>query len=173
MFNKKVSKNLRINTQRFYLRELTEKDVGPRYLSWLQDNITSKFITYRQDNINDLKAYVRAHLLASEVLFLGVFCKETDEHIGNLKFDNINNGQAVMGILIGEPDWRGRGVAKEILPASMDYLHNKRKVDLVYLGVGKKNIPAILAYEEVGFISCNSPPFPIGENGIAMIYQFE
>ena len=53
-------------------------------------------------------------------LFLGVFEKVTNKHIGNIKYDPIDSESkvAVMRILIGDPEWRGRGVAEEVLSAS-------------------------------------------------------
>ncbi|GAA0815532.1 hypothetical protein GCM10009111_13990 [Colwellia asteriadis] len=163
---------MKISTHRFYLRELTENDVGSRYLSWLQDKETAEFITYKQKNLDELTLYVKTNLLAKDVLFLGVFCKCTDEHIGNLKFDKIINHSAVMGVLIGQANWRGCGVATEILPASIEYLYREMNIDSVYLGVERDNTPAISVYDKVGFLPCTNQPFSLGDNGLAMVHRF-
>jgi len=56
-----------------------------------------------------------------------------------------------MGILIGEPDWRGRGVAREVIAASARWLHEHRGVSRVLLGVEKENEAALAAYLRAGF----------------------
>jgi len=42
-------------------------------------------------------------------LFLGIYTLESQEHIGNIKYEPIDLkcGIAIMGILIGEDKWKG------------------------------------------------------------------
>ena len=50
--------------------------------------------------------------------------------IGNIKYEPVNSeiGYAVMGILIGEADLRGKGVAAEVLSESVAWLYRHRNI---------------------------------------------
>lgn len=67
--------NVTIRTDRFELRELTVNDVTPRYLSWLSDRDTARYITAaaRTTTLSDLETYVRERIGREDVLFLGIF----------------------------------------------------------------------------------------------------
>jgi [ribosomal protein S5]-alanine N-acetyltransferase len=144
-----------ILTQRFLLRELRESDVTHRYLSWFADADAKRNISAAaaMDTIAALKQYVCEREGRADVLFLGIFCREDGMHIGNIKYEPIDTdlGVAVMGILIGEPSFRGKGVAREVLLATGAYLREQRAVRVIELGVHATNAAAIAAYERVGF----------------------
>jgi [ribosomal protein S5]-alanine N-acetyltransferase len=97
--------------------------------------------------------YIRDKNLQSDVLFLGIFSSATNEHIGNIKFEPVNStmGYAVMGMLIGERAWRGQGAAGEVLDCTATWLRKNRAIKQILLGVQNHNLPAIRAYEKVGF----------------------
>ena len=93
------------------------------------------------------------------VLFFGIFSRESNEHIGNIKFEPINfhNKTAIMGILIGEEGWRGRGVTPEVIKSSSEWLNKQYDINRIALGVDSKNIAAIKAYEKIGFKNKQTP----------------
>lgn len=142
-----------IVSPRFTLRPLGVDDVTQRYSSWLRHQETSKYITARLD-ILELKRYVLERLNREDVLFLGIFDKNTGLHIGNIKYEPINSSEATanMGILIGEAGWRGCGVAVEVILASSNWLYQNRNIRKIILGVNKLNSAAIRAYLKVGFL---------------------
>ena len=86
-------------------------------------------------------------------MFLAIETK-SGLHIGNIKYDPIdfNACTAEMGILIGNQDWIGRGVAGEVILASCLWLSKKIGVKKITLGVHPDNIGAILAYRKIGFV---------------------
>jgi len=150
-----MNKKVEILSERFLLRPLTEGDVTERYLSWLCDSDAERFITAAADTkaISDLKEYVSDRIGRVDIFFLGIFEKATGLHIGNIKFEPVNSelGYALMGMLIGEPECRGKGVAAEVLLASAQWLKRNRNITQILLGVSKNNTAAIRAYEKVGF----------------------
>lgn len=141
-----------ILTDRFVLRSLRVKDVTKRYADWLSDETTSKHISTRLSLI-ELKHYVFDRSSRDDVLFLGIFNKIDGAHIGNIKYEpiEIDRRQATMGILIGEKEWRGKGVASEVIIASANALNQQLKIEKILLGVSKDNSAAIRAYEKIGF----------------------
>lgn len=142
-------------TERFTLRPLTEADATERYLSWLASDETRRYILSAgaSSTLDDLRAFILARSGRPDVLFLGIFERESGTHIGNVKYEPIDSesGNAEMGILIGEPAWRGRGVAGEVIGASARWLHDNRGISRILLGVEKENTPALTAYARAGF----------------------
>jgi RimJ/RimL family protein N-acetyltransferase len=154
-------KDILIETERFLLKSLTKEDVNKRYLDWINDPNKSQYITYgnKQRDINELCSYVDERLLNESILFLGIFIRESGIHIGNVKYEPIDfqNGFTVMGILIGEENWKGKGVAKEVIRESSMWLNSKHGIQQIILGVDVRNINAIKAYQKCGFILEKTP----------------
>lgn len=164
-----------IETERFLLRELSDQDVTERYLSWFRDpdaitNISSASST---TTLEELRRYVADRVGRTDVLFLGIFERASGEHIGNLKYEPVDSvrGHAIMGILIGEPAYRGRGVAAEVLGASGRWLKEQRDIREIVLGVGRENEAAIRSYEKVGFRVSPTPHIPApGSGSLTMVW---
>lgn len=160
-YRREMTAKVEINTERFLLRELTEDDVTQRYLGWLSDSESKKFIaasaTVRK--LSDLRQYVLERIGRDDIIFLGIFEKTNGLHIGNIKYDPVNSGlgYAIMGMLIGDSAYRSKGVATEILNASARWLKEHRNIRQILLGVSKDNLAAVKAYEKVGFVVADTP----------------
>lgn len=153
--------SIEIVTERFLLKTLTEDDATERYLSWLDDQMARKFIVTAAtiSKVTDLKIYIRERAGRDDIVFLGIFDKRNGLHIGNIKYEPVNSvaGYAIMGILIGDPGYRGRGITAEVLVASANWLRQYRQIEQILLGVDKDNKAAIRAYEKVGFVIADTP----------------
>jgi RimJ/RimL family protein N-acetyltransferase len=76
-----------------------------------------------------------------------------DTHIGNVKLEPIiPKKSAAIGILIGEESWRGKGVGFEVITRVLEFCFTDLELELVELGVDKKNLKAINLYTRLGFI---------------------
>jgi RimJ/RimL family protein N-acetyltransferase len=95
-------------------------------------------------------------------------------HIGNIKYEPVDSvkGYAVMGILIGDPDYRGLGVTPEILRSSGEWLKEHRNIKQIILGVNKDNLGAIRAYEKSGFARATTPYLPQSPHSFTMVWTF-
>ncbi len=147
--------NTTIQTSRFILRLLSEDDVSETYLSWFKDRDAKKYI-YAAGSVKDkeyLKEYIRVRKNRPDVIFWGIFEKNTNLHIGNIKYEPIDSEKrsAVMGILIGDVSFRGKGVSGEAIRATAIFLKNQRNIKEILLGVHKENLMAIHAYQKLGF----------------------
>jgi|TARA_B110000858_G_C17517122_1_gene343061 ribosomal-protein-alanine N-acetyltransferase len=142
-----------INTQRFLLRQLITDDISDKYLSWLNRE-ESPYIDYGKNHstMEELKAYVSERERKKDVLFLAIFTKKK-KHIGNIKYEPIDliRKTATMGILIGDKDWRGKGVAIEVIKASAHYLNSICGVTTIFLGVNPNHQVAVSVYKKIGF----------------------
>jgi ribosomal-protein-alanine N-acetyltransferase len=147
---------LSMETSRTLIRPLSVDDVSERYLSWLNDADTKRWILAAAvtKQLSELKFYVAEKIRREDVLFLGIFDKHSGAHIGNIKFDPIvpQLHAAVMGVLIGEPTYRGTGLFEEVFLPTASWLQRHRKIENIYLGVDESNEMAIRAYEKSGFL---------------------
>jgi ribosomal-protein-alanine N-acetyltransferase len=145
-----------LETERFVLKELELKDVTEKYLTWFSEKETMKWVVTAPNTkrLTDLKRYVSQRVGRSDVLFLGIFEKLTGAHVGNIKYEPINliARSAVMGVLLGDPGVRGKGVFLEVLKVSSKWLRCERGVSKIVLGVDKRNLAAINAYRHAGFV---------------------
>ena len=75
------------------------------------------------------------------------------EHIGNIKLEPLDlaHGYGVMGMFIGEGEWRGKRVAVEVIQHLAAWVQLTYGIREILLGVAKDNHPAIRAYEKAGF----------------------
>lgn len=167
-----------MESERFFLRTLIEDDVNARYLEWINGSDKSQYINYTNQNrtVDEVSTFVTERVNSDTVLFLGIFVRESGEHIGNIKYEPIDfkKSYAIMGILIGEKNWRGRGVAAEVIKASSMWLHNKYGIKQIILGINTGNIWAIKAYEKVGFSEKKTPLIrKIDKTNITMVWDIK
>jgi RimJ/RimL family protein N-acetyltransferase len=167
---------VQIETRRFLLRELSERDVSERYLSWFRDpdaqaNISAAPTT---KTLEDLRQYVAQRTGREDVLFLGIFDKASGAHIGNVKYEPVDTSSryAIMGILVGDPQYRRQGVASEVLLASGQWLKDHRNIEQIVLGVDRRNESAIRAYEKVGYRVGGTPHIPAtNDSAVTMVWS--
>lgn len=154
--------NVLISTNRFILKPLTINDATDRYVDWLNEPSTNQFISAKLTQ-TDLQNYIAERLNREDVLFLGIFSKKDGLHIGNIKYEPVDSlyNYAIMGILIGDPCWRGKGVAGEVIFASASWLYEKHNIREIILGVSRANTSAIRAYQKIGFIEKPTKFIPI------------
>jgi RimJ/RimL family protein N-acetyltransferase len=165
-----------IDTDRFILRPLQESDVTQEYLKWFRDDSIKKFINAAPNtrDLEALKNYINERAGRDDIIFFGIFDKLNGLHIGNIKFEPVNFelGFAIMGILIGNEGYRGKGVASEILQSTARWLKQHHEIREILLGVSRENISAIKAYQRVGFVVMSHPELrDLGDSVIPMVWQ--
>ena len=169
-------KDIEIGSNRFQLKSLVAEDATIEYLSWLDESFAKQFITYadKKRSIDDLRDYIVDKSSKENILFLGIFLKEEMLHIGNIKYELIDRdkGYATMGILIGNKQWHGKGVAPEVIYESAQWLQNKKKINQIILGVNVENTRAIKSYEKIGFIKKDTPYIEVkSKEHLAMVWD--
>lgn len=163
-----------IETSRLLIRKLSDQDKIDDYLSWMQDAENS-FIKGIDPNITkkDLYKYINEKNSDPACLLLGLFHKETKKHIGNIKFEPIDlvENYSVLGIFIGDADYRGLGLAQEAIEHTFRSILMPKGVNKLVLGVDKLNEPAIAAYKKSGFKLTKIPFLNLSTNSQEMILQ--
>lgn len=109
-----------------YLRRLELVDASSSYLGWLQDSQVNSFLEVRfnpPESLNDLEAFIRNSNDDPDTLLLGIFLRDGDKHIGNIKLGPINRAHRVgdLGFLIGDKEQWGKGFATEAISLLADY----------------------------------------------------
>jgi ribosomal-protein-alanine N-acetyltransferase len=165
-------------TKRFFLKPIELNDVGNCYLNWLNNPQDNEFIHSANADITIeiLKEYVMCRINRKEILFLGIFDRNSGLHIGNIKYEPINflESYAIMGILIGNKSWRGQGVAFEVLHATAKWLKESLGIKKIILGVDRKNVSAISVYKKIGFIGEDTfLTSQLNDSDISMTWKLE
>lgn len=139
----------------FNYRNLSpDHDDFAEYLSWMR-NGENRFVEgIRGDFTKDeLLDFIFKKNTSANALLIGVFDRQRNVHIANVKFEpiDIELSSAWMGILLGSTSMRGKGFSKEIIESSCDALTEAYSIQNVYLGVDPSNLPALNAYKKCSF----------------------
>ena len=155
-----VGLDIALVTARFTVRTLKPSDVGDAYVAWFDDPVVQQFIAWRPsaDPVEELREFVAGHDARADSLLLGIFDAE-GRHVANLKYEPIDCGHrtAVLGVLIGDAAWRGRGLFGEVFSATAKLLHLRFGIRRVLLGVDGENAAALAAYKRAGFVAVPRP----------------
>jgi ribosomal-protein-alanine N-acetyltransferase len=147
---------VQLNTDRFILRTMSPKiDNLVSYLSWMKNEESNPFIQGVNKDLTtqDLTNYIEEKNGSGTALLLGIFVKRENIHVGNVKLEPIIlKKRATIGILIGEENWRGKGVGFEVITRVLEFCFTDLELEFVELGVNKKNLKAINLYSRLGFI---------------------
>ena len=124
---------------------------GP-YASWMQDPevrryLESRFIRYSEKNLAE---FIRSSNEAPNILLAGVFLD--GRHVGNIKLNvDAHHKRGEMGILIGEREVWGRGVARQAIGLLADHAFNELGVIKLSAGCYGPNLGSIMAFKAAGF----------------------
>lgn len=144
-----------IETQRLRLRTLTAADVTDRYLSWLDDPEVTRHLELRfhRHTPEDVRAFVEQMNACPDTLLLGIFTKDGDTHIGNIKLGPVDrhHERAEVGIMIGDRGTWGRGYASEAIRALTDYAFDGLGLHKVSCGLYAANEGSRRAFLKAGW----------------------
>lgn len=145
-----------IEGARISLRCLTNRDVTEVYLGWLDDRSVNQFLEVRfsaPKTLEELKKFVEKVNKSDDVLLFGIFLTEGLTHIGNIKLGPISfiHGRADIGIIIGEKNYWGRGLATEAITLLSDHATAGLGLSRIYAGCYESNVGSRRAFEKAGF----------------------
>lgn len=147
--------NAHIETERLYLRTLKKDDASEGYLGWLKDEEITRYLEIRHSTqtIETIQSFVEKMRQSTEDLLLGIFIKDTDQHIGNIKLGPVSwrYKRAHIGIMIGEKDAWGKGYAPETINALCDYCKDDLGLRKVVAGAYISNQGSVKAFAKAGF----------------------
>ncbi len=142
-----------INGDRCFLTILQKKHACQNYCNWLNDEMVNKYLETRQVVVSDLETYITEKLESDNCLFFGIFWKENNLHIGNIKLEPIDFEKRIanLGIMIGDKKFWGKGIATETVDLLVEYAFCELGLNEIRLGVISENESAIKVYKKCGF----------------------
>lgn len=146
---------LQVETERFYLRSLTPEDATITYVSWWNDAEVQKGLNFPPRGWDKERAMQHIAGFDNKRSFhLGIFCKETNKMIGFFAaFPNPNTRVALTNVVIGDKDYWGKHVVREVRSAMLYFLFRGLGMEKVKGEIKGRNYPSIFNYKEMGFTS--------------------
>lgn len=112
------------------------------YYHWLDDLSLDRYTerSYYPNNSERMKNYYEQACL-NNIILLGIFDNESDRHIGNISFSEIDhlNRRAFLGYLLGDKSFAGRGIITEATLMMMYYGFNKLNFERIHGGISDLN----------------------------------
>ncbi|MBX7050601.1 MAG: GNAT family N-acetyltransferase [Flavobacteriales bacterium] len=141
--------------EKIYLRALTQSDANEEYLSWLNDEETTRGLASGvfPSSIEALKKFVEGISARKDVVMFAICDKKNGQHIGNIKLDNFDwvSRTCELGILIGNKSYWGKGIGFEVCQLTIQYAFQDLNIRKVVLAVYENNPAAVKLYEKLGF----------------------
>jgi RimJ/RimL family protein N-acetyltransferase len=138
-------KTIRIDCGDYYMRTLTAADASDRWGQWMADpeaihmlNAPAKTLTK-----DEVAAYIKAFDQRSHML-IGIFAMASDKLLGFLRVDiDPKLGRFLVSMLIGEPDYRNKGVTNAITVPFRDYFYETLDLKVMLATALAHNKPII------------------------------
>ena len=148
---------LEIRGEKVILREFSRDHLDDvRYVDWLRDPEVTKTI-YRMEYLLPLEAekirdYARTLMESKTDGFFAIHTLE-DEFIGTLRIGHVDwrAGVADIGILIGDKDYWGKGMAKDAVGAACEYAFSFLSLRKLTGGTAADNLAMCRCFERLGF----------------------
>lgn len=140
-----------IEGERVRLRAVERVDL-PRFVRWINDDeVTDHPILEGPMSMEQKEGWYRT-LLDSETRVFSIESLE-GELIGNIGLLSIDwiNRKVLIGIMIGEKDYWGRGYGTDAIRLTLRYMFDELNMTRVELDVDSMNSRAIRCYERCGF----------------------
>lgn len=139
-----------------YIKLLSEEDVTKEYVDWMNNSEITKFLESRWSSftLSDLKQFVSSMNSSQNNYFFGIYDKNNNKHIGNIKLGNINwiHKYADIGLIIGLKEYWGKGIATSAIHLAVEYAFNELKLHKVFACAYEDNIGSKHAFLKNGFI---------------------
>lgn len=146
---------MKIEGENIYLRLLSPNDVTEDYLNWMQDEKIIEFLEsrWRIYSLDDLKNYVKTVNESSSSYMFGIFLKENNLHVGNIKIGNMDqiHRYADVGLIIGNRTAWGKGYGSEAIKLVTNYAFNQLNLNKIFAGIYSKNIGSYKAFLKAGY----------------------
>lgn len=139
-----------------YLREVRESDVNEDYYVWMNDSEITQHLETRfyPNSMPRILSFVKSKFEDPNNVFLAIISKDSDKHIGNIKLGPINwiHRTGEIGIVLGDKQMWGKGIATETLTLMSTYAFNKLNLRKLTAGCYSNNNGSEKAFVKAGYI---------------------
>jgi len=137
------------------LRAVRPADATGNYQQWLNDSKVTKYLESRffPTAHTAIEEFIEEQNTSDDVLFLAIVENEDRIHIGNVKLGPIDwiHRRGDLGILIGEREYWGRGIATETIELIVEHAFRTLNLHKVTAGCYTTNPASKRAFQKVGF----------------------
>lgn len=130
------------------------REFVPLYLRWINDFETTRYLDIqpRPMTLEQETAWYEQASTGEGIIFT-IYEIATGRPVGNCDIQNLSlrNRRAEVGILIGEPETRGKGYGTEAMRLLADYAFNVLNLHSLMLWTYEYNIAGQRCYAKVGF----------------------
>lgn len=144
--------SLRMETERFVLRILTEDDATDHYLSWLHDPDIAKMLASdaMNESMEGLRKFIAWHNNVTRFLF-GIFSKD-GKFIGTHSIQFFpEEDWAAVGVMIGDRDYWGEAVPLETRARLLKWVFQELGCGTVRASCFSNNRPSIFNFKRQGW----------------------
>ena len=142
-------------SQRLYLRSLKESDATQKYADWLNDPDVNKYLETRHSvqTVESCKSFIKQCNEDNNSHLLGVFLKETEQHIGNVKIGFINElyKRGQISLFLGEKNYWGKGYSSELVKAVTQYGFEDLGLHRIEAGCYEDNLASLRVFLKAGY----------------------
>ena len=142
---------MRISDGQVELRPFTERAANRQYLAWFSDPGVARFITHRPKDLADARGYARSKLRDPHCRFFSLYM--LGSRVGTLKLERDQADEECwwLGLLIGDPAWRGCGIGPRALWLGCLYAFDRLHARKVLAGIDHANKASARAFQKAGF----------------------
>ncbi len=148
----------RLEGKKCYLVPFEESHLRSEdYFRWLRDYEVVKTINrleyVRPVSFAEVKEYCEKVMRSPSDVFLAIHSREEDRFIGTIRSSRIDrvNRTADVGILIGDREYWGRGIATDAIAALSTYLFERLGMRKLTAGLMRVNPAMLRVFEKLGF----------------------
>lgn len=140
---------------KFSLIPFKEEHISDTYIGWLNNPEINQFLEVRlvRQTYETVLAYVRSFYGDTEKYMWGIYPNGVNEMVGTATLYDINrhHGRGVVGLMIGEKDYWGKGYGTETIKLIVDYAFRILNLHKVTAGAVANNQGSVKAFQKAGF----------------------
>lgn len=145
-----------IYNDKIMLRTLEKGDASQKYFDWLLDPAINRFLEVRfspPKSVAELSEYIATSILSVDTLALGIFLRESERHIGNVKLGPIdwNHKVGAVGFILGDKEMWGKGYASMAISLVSKYAFENLGIAKLTAGCYSKNEGSRRALVKAGY----------------------
>lgn len=137
------------------LRELRSEDVTEDYVNWMNDFEVVRFTESRfiRHDLECIKKYVRTFEENQNSVLLGIFSKQENLHLGNIKLGPINwrHKIADIGLILGRKTFWRQGLATEAIILLCQYAFAGLRLHKLTSACYFSNKGSVCSFQKAGF----------------------
>jgi RimJ/RimL family protein N-acetyltransferase len=147
---------------RYFLRTIKREDASDRWAEWLADPWTVHVLNTSPKKIGkrEVSDYIKQFDQRSSLL-LGIFEMGSRLHVGFVRIDLDEAGDALVNAVIGEAAHRNRGATTDVFVALLDFLFNTVGVKRARASILGRNQVTLAYLLKLGWRREEMPGLPV------------